>query len=136
MIYLLDTNAVSDLMAEQPRVYACLLELTPRDCAVVTPVVREEILPGVSRLKQGRRRRPLRRKASQAFQALPCLPMDEVAADHYARIKLAQQRAGVPLNENDLWSAAAAREHEATLVTRYSHFAQVADLDIVNWSID
>jgi predicted nucleic acid-binding protein len=43
-----------------------------------------------------------------------------------------QQRAGLPLDENDLWIAATALAIDATLVTRDTDFRSIEGLNQVN----
>ena len=63
MIFLLDTNAFSDLMREHPTVDARILSLSEQDNVVICSVVRGEILYGIVRLPQGKRRADLQSKA-------------------------------------------------------------------------
>ena len=63
--------------------------------------------------------------------ALPCEPIPPAAGDVYASLKVAQQTCGVPLDESDLWIAAAALAIEATLVSRDSDFQGIEGLAVV-----
>jgi predicted nucleic acid-binding protein len=119
---MLDTTAFSDLMREHPRLQARLSALSPAERMSLSPVVRGEILHGLARLPDGQRKEDLQDKAARLFQAVLCWPITEAVGDHYAEIKLARQRKGLVLDENDLWIAAAAREAGATLVTRDTDF--------------
>jgi predicted nucleic acid-binding protein len=56
MIYLLDTNAFSDLMREHAKVRARLASLPPDDRILICTIVRGEILHGIERLAPGERR--------------------------------------------------------------------------------
>ena len=56
MIYLLDTNAISDLMRAAPHVETWLAGLDKNDRVVTCTVVRGEILFGIARLPIGKRR--------------------------------------------------------------------------------
>jgi predicted nucleic acid-binding protein len=53
MIFLLDSNAFSDLMRKNARSEAHLAALGPDDKVVICPIVRGEILYGVARLPPG-----------------------------------------------------------------------------------
>ena len=79
----------------------------------------------------GRRRTELEAKAQKLFAVLPCEPIPPAAADLYARVKTAQQRRGLPLDENDLWMAATALAINAALVTRDSDFRGIAGLAVI-----
>jgi tRNA(fMet)-specific endonuclease VapC len=134
MTYLLDTNAFSDLMREHPAVDARLAGLGEADTVVLCPVVRGEILYGLGRLAPGQRRQELETKAVALFARIPCEPMRESAGDHYANVKLARQKQGLALDENDLWIAATALAVGATLASRDTDFRQIAGLNVADWT--
>ena len=134
MIFLLDTNAISDLMREHSRVEQHLTQMSPADRVVVCTIVRGEIRYGIERLSPGRRRLDLEMKASRLFGAVPCEPVPANAADHYARIKGASRVKGSSLDENDLWIAATALALGATLVTRDRDFCAVDGLVVADWT--
>jgi predicted nucleic acid-binding protein len=54
--YLLDTNAISDLMRASPRIENWMAGLEPGDRVVTCTIVRGEVLFGIARLPPGRRR--------------------------------------------------------------------------------
>jgi predicted nucleic acid-binding protein len=56
----------------------------------------------------------------QFLAAFRCEPVPEQAGDLYAAVKLARQKSGLSLDENDLWVAATALALCATLVSRDS----------------
>lgn len=132
MIFLLDTNAVSALMREDSRLASWLDSARPGDRVVICAIVRGEILFGPGRLPEGRRRVELETKAQTLFAALPCEPIPPAAGDHYASVKLSQQRRGVSLDENDLWIGATALAIGATLVSRDSDFQRLDILPVVS----
>lgn len=131
MIYLLDTNAISALMREDASMGAWLGSVLATDSVATCTIARGEILFGLERLALGRRRNELGAKAQKLFAVLPCEPIPATAADLYARVKIAQQRRGLPLDENDLWMAATALAINAALVTRDSDFRGIVGLAVV-----
>ena len=131
MTFLLDTNAISALIREDARMASWLSSLRPEDRVVACAIARGEILFGLGRLAQGRRRAALDAKARKLFSSLPCEPIPMVAGDHYANVKLAQQRRGLSLDENDLWLAATTLAIGATLVSRDSDFRRIDNLAVV-----
>ena len=133
-IYLLDTNALSALMNEEARSAARAASIRPTDRVVTNTIVRGEILYGLARMPHGRRRRELEAKAANHFERLPCEGIAGAAADVYARIKLDCERNGTPLDENDLWIAAAALERGAVLVTSDTDFQRVSGLRTEDWT--
>lgn len=135
MIFLLDTNAFSDLMREHPKIDTYLSSISSAERVVICSVVRGEIRYGIERLPEGKRRQELEIKAAKFFSILPCEPVSEVAGDHYARVKLTCQRKGLVLDENDLWIAATALALDAVLVTRDTDFHQVDALKVEDWTV-
>ena len=135
MLFLLDTNAFSDLMREHPQVDAHLASLSPTDRVCICPVVRGEIRYGIERLPLGKRRQDLETKAANLFAVIPCEPIPEVAGDHYAKVKLARQQKGLTLDENDLWIVATALALGAVLVSRDSDVQQIEGLTVRDWTV-
>jgi len=135
MLFLLDTNAFSDLMREHPAVDAHLASLSPADRVFICPVVRGEIRYGIERLPSGKRRQELEAKAANLFAVIPCEPVPEVAGDHYAKVKLARQQKGLMLDENDLWIVATALALGAALVSRDSDVQQIEGLTVHDWTV-
>ena len=131
MIYFLDTNAISALMREDTGMALWLSSFRVDSRVVICTITRGEILFGLGRLAQGRRRAELEAKAQQLFAALPCEPIPPAAGYLYASLKVAQQTRGVPLDENDLWIAATALAIKATLVSRDSDFQGIEGLAVV-----
>jgi predicted nucleic acid-binding protein len=131
VIYLLDTNAISALMRVDVRMASWLSSVGADDRVVICTITRGEILFGLERLAQGRRRTELETRAGKLFAILPCEPLPPAAGDRYASVKIAQQRRGLPLDENDLWIAATALALAATLVSRDSDFQAVDGLAVV-----
>ena len=131
MIYPLDTNAISALMREDTQMAAWLSSLLVEVRAVINTITRGEILFGLGRLPEGRRRAELEAKAQKLFAALPCEPIPPAAGDLYAKLKIAQQSRGLPLDENDLWIAATALALNATLVSRDADFQGIEGLAVV-----
>jgi len=122
VIYLLDTNAISDLIRNDQRMADWVSSLRDDDRLVTCTIVRGEIMFGIARLAQGRRRVELEQKAERLFAVVPCEPIAAFAGDVYATIKLTQQQRGLSLDENDLWIAATALSLGATLVSRDRDF--------------
>ena len=133
MVFLLDTNAFSDLMRRRPNTEARLSSLETTDTVVTCTVVRGEILYGIRRLPPGRRQEELLKQATPLFEALSCEVVPQEAADHYANVKIAREGAGLALDENDLWIAATALALGAVLVTRDRDFQRIDGLTVQNW---
>lgn len=134
MLFLLDTNAFSDLMSRHPKLDSRVANLAATDRVVICSVVRGEVRYGIERLPQGRRRQELEANATRVFIIIPCEPVPAAAGDHYAMVKVNRQRHGLTLDENDLWIAATALALSATLVTRDTDFQQIAGLMVEDWT--
>ena len=131
MTYLLDTNAISDLMRAVPRIENWMAGLDHGDRVVTCTIVRGEILFGIARLPPGRRRTELEETGRQFLAIVRCEPVPERAADFYAAVKLARRQRGLALDENDLWVAATALALGATLVSRDGDFGGIDGLAVV-----
>lgn len=131
MTYLLDTNAISDLMRAAPRIETWMARLDPADRVVTCTIVRGEILFGIARLPQGKRRAELEKTGHLFLKALPCEPVPQGAGDFYSTVKLARLQRGLALDENDLWVAATALALGAALVSRDNDFTGIDGLSVV-----
>lgn len=77
--YLLDTNAISDLMRAAPRIENWMAGLDQADRVVTCVIVRGEILFGIARRSAGKRRTELEETGHQFLTAVPCEPIPERA---------------------------------------------------------
>jgi len=134
MNYLLDSNAVRNLMDEHPRVVERLRQAQPSSSVAVSSIVRGEVLFGIERLAAGKRRDRLAATAAAVFARVDEQAVPFSAGDVYARVKRERERVGLPMDENDLWIAATALVLRATLVTRDSDFSNVAGLTVEDWT--
>ncbi|HEY3244300.1 MAG TPA: type II toxin-antitoxin system VapC family toxin [Phycisphaerae bacterium] len=134
MDYLLDTDAFSDLVGEHPRVIARIAAMPTEDRIAICSIVAGEVAYGIARLPQGKRRREIEAKAAKLLPTIICHPVPPSAGEHYARIKITQQKAGLSLDENDLWIAACTAAYDATLVSRDLDFARIGGLRVENWT--
>ena len=118
----LDTNVISEVFRPQPhaQVVAWLESLTG-DVAI-TAVTLAELLAGVRRLPDGRRRTVLSAGIDAALQPYretrSVLAFDGDAADHYADVLVAREKAGLPISTADAQIAAICRAHSASCATR------------------
>ena len=122
-------------MKDNPKVKECLNSLTESDYHFTCPIVKGEILFGISRLLIGKRRQDFEQKANELFAEVPCDPISENVADVYAEIKVAAEQQGTSLSECDLWIAATALTLNAILVTSDSDYQRMAELGLrlENW---
>lgn len=117
----LDTNVTSELMRPTPSpvVTAWLRSRVPAEL-YTTSITLAEILYGIERLPDGRRRDLLRSTATEVFAAFAehVLAFDAAAAAEYAQIASHRERAGAPIDGFDGQIAAISRLHGAALATR------------------
>lgn len=120
----LDTNVISEIFRPEPerRVVAWMEELTG-DVAI-TAVTLAELLAGVRRLPEGRRRSALAATIDAALEPYretkAILPFDGSAAQQYAEVLVAREQAGLPIHAADAQIAAICRANGAACATRNS----------------
>ena len=122
MMYLLDTNILSEMMAAAPaRAVAAWISRQPIESLFTAAVCQAEILAGVAIMPDGRRRTDLETAAQAMFLEDfegRVLPFDISAAVAYADIFAERRRSGRPTATSDLMIASVARVHGADVVTR------------------
>jgi predicted nucleic acid-binding protein len=131
---IVDTNVISELMRPAPAAsVAQWFDHQPLERLAITAVTVGEILYGLDRLPDGRRRIDLAARfvavLRRAFFSR-ILPFDEAAAAAYARIRGDRDRMGQPISVNDAMIAAIARTRSVTIVT-----SNVADFEQCGISI-
>ena len=134
---LLDTNVLSEFMRPQPAAsVVAWLDEQPAGAVYTSAISRAEIELGLMLMPPSQRQEALSRAAWAMFDedfAGRCLPFDEDAARHYARIVSARTRAGRPISVEDAQIAAIALAHRMPLATRNTtDFALIDDLEVVN----
>ena len=65
---------------------------------------------------------------------LDIVPLDELAMEHYARIRVGLENAGTPIGNMDMLIAASALSAGARLITHNTkHFAKIKGLKVEDW---
>ena len=119
---ILDTNVISEIFrpSPEPRVVDWLASLAG-DVAI-TSVTLAELLAGVRRLPDGRRRDELTGRIDAALApyrgSSSVLPFDDTAADRYADVLVARESRGAPISTADAQIAAICLSHGAICATR------------------
>lgn len=119
----LGTNVLSELMrpAPNPLVVDWIDSTSARDDIAITAITVAEILYGIERLPDGRRKQQLGGVAAMMFEedfAGAIFSFDAEAAVHYAQRVAASEAAGRPASMADAQIAAICLNHGATLATR------------------
>jgi predicted nucleic acid-binding protein len=92
MTFLLDTNAVRDLMDDHPRAKQRLARATAaQDYVSTCSIVRGEVLFGIERLPAGGRRDRLIARSMAAFRSLAEEAVPFSAGEHYALLKRSRE---------------------------------------------
>ncbi|PKO61763.1 MAG: VapC toxin family PIN domain ribonuclease [Betaproteobacteria bacterium HGW-Betaproteobacteria-18] len=133
VLYLLDTNVISDMMrnpagtAAQRALFVAANGQNSKVCTSV--VVQCELLFGL-------RRRTNPRWSTQykhVMASIDVLALESNVATHYADLRTQLELSGTPIGPNDTFIAAQALAIGATLVTADAEFVRVPGLRVENW---
>ena len=118
----LDANVVSELLRPTPNALVLQwADVQPPDTLWLCSVVTAELLYGMARLPDGRRKQQLAQALQALIQqdfALRVLPFDLEASMIYADLVARRESQGRPISKSDGQIAATCQRHEATLATR------------------
>ncbi len=124
--YMLDTNIVIALIAEDPSVQKHIAKA-------------EEVYPGhcywrtffwCFQVRTAKENSAHIEKFTASNTVLAC---DIGTSWEYGRIKNILQKKGCPIPENDIWTADLAMEHGLTLISRDEHFKNIDELKRATW---
>ena len=137
----LDTNVISEIFrsSPEPRVIDWLVSLTG-DVAI-TSITLAELLAGVRRLPNGRRKDELSRRIEEAVApyrgSRSVLAFDDDAAGRYAEVLASREAAGAPISTADAQIAAICLAHGAVCATRNVKDFQHTGVELVDpWKAD
>lgn len=125
--YLLDTNIVIGLFANDPEIIKNILDAVE---IAVPCIVIGELCYGAN--KSVRSKENLERIDDFA-RSIIILNCDENTAKYYGSVKNKLRIKGRPIPENDIWIAAITMQYDLTLVTRDEHFKEVESLKAEKW---
>lgn len=118
----LDTNVISEIFRPTPEALVLNWLLSVTEDVAITSVTLAELLAGVRRLPEGRRKSQISTRIDIALQpylgSQAVLPFDDQAAYKYADVLVARERAGTPISTADAQIAAICLAHSATCATR------------------
>ena len=136
----LDTNVISEIFrpSPEPRVVEWLLSLTG-DVAI-TSITLAELIAGVRRLPDGRRKDELAQRIEEAVApyrgSRSVLAFDDAAAERYGDVLVSREAAGVPVSTADAQIAAICLAHGASCATRNVKDFQHTGVELVNpWTV-
>ena len=128
--YLLDTNAVSQLVRRPGSDLARRVAALEPGSVAISVIVAAELRYGTQRRGSTR----LTEQLEAVLSAIDVLPLEEPADRHYGAIRCDLQRIGLPIGHNDLLIAAHARALGVTLVTNnVGEFRRVPSLAVEDW---
>lgn len=129
--YLLDTNALSDLVRTPQGSVAKRIARAGERTVCTSVVVACELRFGAE--KKGSPR--LAAQVAAILEALPVLPLEPGVDQVYAQLRAALERSGTPIGANDLLIAAHAKSLNLTLVSdNRREFERVPGLVVRNWT--
>jgi tRNA(fMet)-specific endonuclease VapC len=132
--FILDTNAVSELMKGTAVAVDRLAATPPADVAVPQPVL-AEIAFGIERLPRSKRRAALQARFDLVRSELVRAEWTDAVSEAYGRIKATLERRGRRTEDFDAAIAAHAVAARATLVTaNVGHMTRVPGLRTEDWS--
>jgi tRNA(fMet)-specific endonuclease VapC len=132
MVYLLDTDTCGYAMRGAAIALDTRLAKAEPQALAISAVTRAELMFGLE--KRGNPK-PLTRLVMSFLEHMPVLPWDTAAADRFAKLRAALERAGTPIGLMDSMIAAHALALGAILVTNnQKHFQKVATLKLENWT--
>ncbi|WP_166348970.1 type II toxin-antitoxin system VapC family toxin [Phytoactinopolyspora limicola] len=137
----LDTNVISEIFRPSPEARVVdWLESLAGDVAIAS-VTLAELLTGVRRLPDVRRKEALTRRIEAALGpyrgSRSVLPFDDLAADRYADVLVARESAGAAISTADAQIAAICLAHDAICATRnVKDFAHTGVELVDPWSVE
>lgn len=132
-LYLLDTNTVSfTLWGISPAARLRLANLPPHDSISISAVTEGELLFGLAKSPNERRRRAL----EQYLNSFVIYPWGREAATVYGYLRARQERLGKKLGPYDTQIAAHAVSLNAILVSHDKAFRHIPNLQVENWATD
>jgi tRNA(fMet)-specific endonuclease VapC len=132
-MYLLDTNACIRILRNSSRPLLDRFQRHDPSEIKLCSVVKAELYYGAQRNTQKEANLLLLQRFFTTFESVP---FDDESADHYGRIRVDLERAGLMIGPNDLMIAAIARAHGLVLVTHNTdEFSRVPDLRLDDWEL-
>jgi tRNA(fMet)-specific endonuclease VapC len=124
---LLDTNVVIGYFRQDPDLHKKIDQIS--DVYVPLVVLGELFYGGYKSIYRSRMLAQVRTFLSGCIVIQP----NEITAELYGQIKADLSAMGKPIPQNDIWVAAAAKQHNLPLATRDQHFSFVSGLALLKW---
>ncbi|HWR33091.1 MAG TPA: type II toxin-antitoxin system VapC family toxin [Chitinophagaceae bacterium] len=125
--FLLDTSIIIEIFDGNRKIADKLVKLSG---FYISAVVLGELYIGINRVANKTKHL---KKLNDFLDLCTVLNSDTITAMYYGEIISNLYKKGKPLPINDVWIAAAAMQHNLTLVTRDKHFNEIQGLKIKAW---
>lgn len=130
MIYLLDTNIISDLVRNPAGAAVAHIRRVGEDAICTSIIVAAELRYGCARKGSP----ALTSRVEAILSELRIHPFDPPADQHYGTLRAALEARGTTIGHNDLLIAAHGLSLGATVVTaNQAEFSRVEGLAVENW---
>ncbi|MEW7313940.1 type II toxin-antitoxin system VapC family toxin [Buttiauxella gaviniae] len=128
-MYMLDTNTVSYLFRQHPKVMENLAQTRPLEVCI-SSVTQAELLYGVAK----RQSKKLNAAVQSFLETVSVYPWDSEAAKSYGQLRAAMEKKGKVMGHLDQLIAAHALSRNATLITSDRAFTMVTRLRVEDWT--
>jgi len=129
MIYMLDTDTISQVVRKHPQVIKKLIGHED-DEICISAVTNAELFYGLEKKKSQK----LFIEARSIIGKCTIIDFNSSQSELYGKIRVELEKSGTPLGDMDLLIAAAAISTEAILVTHNTkHFSRIKRLKIEDW---
>lgn len=130
--YLLDTNICIYIKNHRPAEVLARFSKLPPGKVAMSSITYGELCFGA---EKSTKPKETRRILEHLISLIPVLALDEIASEHYGKIRQSLQASGKPIGNNDLWIAAHALAGKLILVTNnVAEFERVPGLKVENWA--
>ncbi|MBL5906165.1 type II toxin-antitoxin system VapC family toxin [Serratia fonticola] len=128
-MYMFDTNTVSQLFRQHPRLLAAMGRVPPSSVCI-SSITQAELLYGVAK----RQNKVLKQTVMMFLDAVTVYSWDSAAAHCYGVMRASMEKQGRPMGALDQLIAAHAVSRGATIVTSDRAFTMVAELEVEDWT--
>ena len=126
--YLLDTNIVSEFSKDKPNEQVLEFYRARKDLCAISSVTWQEIIRGVSRMPEGKRKNTLRSFVNDLYLNMDVISFDKFSAQICGEIQAAAEKSGKKVPYYDYQIAATAVSNGMVLVTHnISDFEQLKE---------
>ncbi len=136
-VYLLDTNIVSEFSKESPNQSVIELYEYRREQCAISSVTWQELVYGVSRLPEGKRKDTIEKFIQDLKQNIEIIPYDSFSAEICGNFTGSFEKKGHPLPYSDSQIAATAISNGMVLVTHntadFEPIAETNYLKMEDW---